>query len=105
VPVAILNNTATQDAYVDALTVVFGFPRHAFSLNVFNAAIYYKVGAINQGDYRGGNVNWETQEHYLAPSLSTFDDPTMEGFPSGYQFAGIQVRSAATGVPARVTVA
>jgi hypothetical protein len=100
-PVPYLNNVATQNGYVDALTVQFSFARKAFAVNVFNAAIYYKVGVTAQS---GRDIVWESDEHFLAPSLSTFEDPTAEGFAEGVKFAGIKLRSAVAGTPARVTV-
>jgi hypothetical protein len=101
-PVAYLNATSTQNTYVDALTVQFAFPRPAFSVNVFNAAIMYQVAVFGPA---GREANWEGGEHRLDPSLSTFDDPAGEGFPPGSKFAGIRIRSALSGVPAIVTVA
>lgn len=104
-----LNNAAvTSASYTDALTVVFGFARNAFALHTFNSAIYYKLGSIPLGTGRAGSPEWEAGEHYLAPSLSVFDDAPSEGLPAGSQFAGIQIRSAVSPVPAspaRVTVA
>lgn len=104
-PVPLLNNVATQDAYVDALTVQFARPRHAFSCNTFNNAIMYQLGYIADERPTTLDVQWETMEHQLVPSLSNFRDTTTEGLPPHTMFAGIRIRSAAVGVPARVTVA
>lgn len=102
-PVAILNNATTQDNYVDALTVVFAFPRLSFSLTISNKAVMYKlavVGASQSSD----DVSWEHLEHQLVPSLNSFRDPANEGFAPGSRYVGIQIRSAAAGQPASVTV-
>lgn len=107
-PAALLNNVAVVSAsYTDALTVVFSFGRRSFALNTFNSAIFYQL-AVTPASGQSGVPEWEMQEHYLAPSLSNFDDPTTEGFPEGRQFAGIRIRSAVDPVPtnpSRVTVA
>lgn len=96
-----LNNAATQDNYVDALTVAFGRPRQSFSLNVFNNAVYYTVGIVSTS---ARDIAWEPIEHYLTPSLSNFRNAELEGFPPGSMFAGVKLRSAAAGQSARVTV-
>jgi hypothetical protein len=101
VPVAYLNAVSTGDDYTDALTVVFPFARPAFSINVFNAAIMYQVGVLGPA---GREVTYEANEHRLDPSLSTFNNPTHEGFAPGSKFAGIRVRSAVAGASAIVTV-
>lgn len=71
-------------------------------MHVFNAAIYYRVGVNNPAETA---VNWEPGEHYLAQSLTSFRDPTLEGFPAGSRYAGVMVRSANSDTPARVTIA
>jgi len=103
VPVALLNNVATQDNYADALTVVFAFPRPAFSLNVTNKAVYYKLAVRGTSD-TSRDVSWEALEHQLVPSLNSFRDPANEGFAPGSKYVGIQIRSGATGQSANVTV-
>jgi hypothetical protein len=100
-PVANLNAASTQDAYVDALTVQFGFGRRAFSVNVTNAAVMYQVAILGPA---GRDADWEMLEHRLDPSLNTFDAPENEGFPPASQFAGIRLRSAVAATPAIVTV-
>lgn len=100
-PVAYLNNAATQDTYVDALTVAFSRGRPRFSMNVNGAAIYYKLGVIPP---TGRDIAWESTEHYLVPSLNTFTSPAAEGFPEGTLFAGIQIRSGALATPATVSI-
>lgn len=100
-PVAFLNNAATQDNYVDALTVFFPRPRRSFTLNCFNNALYYQLAIVSTSVR---DPAFEPAEHYLAPSNSNFADPEEEGFPPDVQFAGVKVRSAATGLPARVTI-
>lgn len=96
-----LNAVSTQNTYVDALTVQFAFPRKSFAVNVFNASVMYQVAVYGPA---GREPSWETLEHQLAPSLSSFDDPPSEGFPPGSQYAGIRIRSAIAGTPAVVTV-
>lgn len=100
-PVVQLNNVATQDAYTDTLTVLFARPRPSFALQVMNKAVFYKLAVAGVGT---NDVQWEMIEHQLVPSLNSFQSPVDEGFAPGAQFRGIQLRSAATGQPARVTV-
>lgn len=100
-PVAYLNNASTQDNYVDALTVQFAYARPAFTVQLYNAAIFYKVGVIGPANR---SIVWEGIEHYSAPAMLTFEDPVTEGFPPGSRFYGMQVRSAVAGVPGLVTV-
>jgi hypothetical protein len=104
VPVPNLNNVPTQDTYVDALTVEFPRARAGFSLNVFNAAVMYTLGYMTPGTRE---VQWQpvVTEAFIAPSLSSFHDPTKEGLPPGSAYGGIKLRSAVAGVPANVTVA
>ena len=99
---ASLNNVATSDAYTAATTVEFARARPGFTLQVNNAAVYYKLGSIRQG-YQ--TVEWEAGEHFLQPGIATFRNPTVEGLPADAAFGGIQLRSGATGLPAQVSVA
>lgn len=101
---AVLNNAATADGYTDALTAVFGRPRKGFALNVFNNAVMYQLGFVDAQYAYQGDIQWEAYEHHLTPSLTTFRDVITEGGPAGGGFAGVRVRSAATGLSARVTV-
>src|SRR6266536_2653031 len=98
-----LNNVATQDNYVEALTVIFSRPRPAFSLNVYNKAIAYTL-AITYADMRPGTWVWDSTEHHLAPSLSQFEDAVKEGLPAGALFAGVRIRTFLAGAPATVSV-
>lgn len=98
-PVWPLNNAQTQNAYVDALTVHFPTGRDHFSLQVYNAGVYYQLIA-----YDGQNYYADPTEHFLAPVLAGFDSPAAEGLAEGQQFGGIQLRSAVLGSPASVTV-
>jgi len=103
VPAGALNNVATQNTYVDALTVVFAYERpRGFTVQVNNAAVFYQLAwrFPTQRDY-----TWESGEHFIQPAIAGFRDPVTEGLPPGSVFAGIRLRSGATGVPARVTVA
>jgi len=103
-PVSLLNNVVVQATYVDALTVDFGRARDGFALHTFNSAIFYQLALF---PFAGGSIEWEAGEHYLAPSLSSFDSADAEGFV-GRKFGGIRVRSAVVPLPAspaRVTVA
>lgn len=102
-PVGQLNNAVTQDNYADALTVLFAIPRQAFTMNVSNKAIFYRLAVVGKSA-SSRDVSWEINEHQLVPSLSAFRDPSQEGFPPGSRFIGVQVRSAAVGIPASVTV-
>lgn len=99
---AALNNVATQDSYVDATTVTFMRARAGFTIQVNNAAVYYQVGHLLPGIPA---VNWEPGEHFLQPSIAAFKDPALEGLPMGAMFGAVRLRSAAAGVPARVSVA
>lgn len=101
-PVAQLNNVPTQNNYVDVLTVEFSHPRAGFSVQVFNAAVYYQVGVISPA---GRGTDWESLEHFMAPSYAMFRDPTSEGFAPNTKFAGIRFRSAVTNTPGNVSVA
>jgi hypothetical protein len=101
VPVPLLNNVATFDAYVDALTVVFPRGRAGFALNVANAAVSYQLAYIMPGDRE---PSWLTDERSLYPAFATFRDVKQEGLPDGSLFGGIRLRSFATATPARVTV-
>lgn len=103
-PVAQLNNALTQDAYADALTVQFARPRQAFSLHVFNKAILYTLGYVYADQANTADIQFDVAEHQLAPSLSDFANAALEGLPPNTIFAGIKIRSAAAGIPARVTV-
>lgn len=102
-PVAQLNNVATQDNYVDALTVVFARPRPSFSMNVSNKSVYYRLAVVGTS-VSSRDISWEMNEHQLVPSLNTFRNPESEGFAPDTRFIGVQVRSSAAGVPASVTV-
>lgn len=99
-PVWPLNNVSTQNAYVDALTVYFPFGRTSFSLQVYNAAVFYRLVTWEAPS----NYQSDATEHFLAPVLAGFDDPEKEGLGIGQMFGGIMIRSAVAGVPAKVTV-
>ena len=104
-PQTSLNNVAVQTTYVDDLTVDFGRARAAFALHVFSQAVFYQVALYPMA---GGSIEWESGEHFLAPSLSSFKSAEAEGFGANRQFGGIRVRSAVVPLPtvvARVTVA
>lgn len=101
-PVSALNNATVLDGYVDALTVDFGRGRPSFSMQVFNAGVYYQLALYPRG---GRDLEWEPGEHFLGPSLNSFRDPKSEGFPEDREFGGVRVRNSAAGVPASVTVA
>lgn len=107
-----LNFALTTDTYTDANTVVFPTPRDAFSVQVSNAAIFYTLAYILPIDPRDHARNarmqslaWDFMEHHTVQALLVFTDAVREGLPDGSWFAGIKVRSAATDVPARVTIA
>lgn len=101
--VPILNNVATGNVYSEALTCVFSYPKPAFALNVFNAAIFYQL-AIPGASGQSRDIVWDGFEHYLAPANTNFTDPNNEGFSGATTFAGVRIRSAVTGTPANVTV-
>lgn len=95
-----LNNISTQDNYVTALTAVFPIGRRAFSLQVYTAAVYYKVIAFRPPAF----YYVVEPEHFVAPVLANFTDPIKEGLQPGEIFGGILLRSAIAGSPAKVTV-
>lgn len=103
-PVPQLNNVATTDAYTDALTVIFARPRGTFSLHVYNKAAFYKLGYVYLDQSNTQDVQFESGEHYIIPTTSAFESTVKEGLPPDTIFAGIQLRSGATGQPSRVTV-
>lgn len=100
-PVANLNNVTTQNAYVDALTVVFARGRTGFALNVTNAVAAYQLAYLMPGDRE---PNWSSLEATMLPAFATFRDVQAEGLPSGSTFGGIRLRSFVAGTPAQVTV-
>ena len=72
-------------------------------MNVSNAAVYYQL-AVPGGSGFAGDIVWESLEHLLVPSLSSFSDPAKEGFLGARSFAAVRIRSALAGTPALVTV-
>ena len=94
------NNVSTADDYSDATTAQFPTGKPHFSLQVYNAAIYYQLIRFTSPN----NVQVDATEHFLAPVLAEFDDVLGEGLAVGDQFGGIRIRSAVAGVPAKVTV-
>lgn len=101
-PVAQLNNTETQNSYVDALTVEFPFMRPGFSLDISNATVYYQLAYMMPGDRQ---PVWQALETVKLPTLNSFNNPVMDGLPAGSLYGGIRLRSAIINTPARVTVA
>lgn len=97
-----LNAVSTSDTYTDACTEVFAYGRSSFSAQVSNAAVFYQLGVVPQG---GRGIQWEGGEHQTVPALLSFRDPASEGFAQGTTFAAVRFRSAASGTPAKVTVA
>lgn len=95
-----LNNVQTQDRYVDAVTAQFPIGRKHFSLQVYTAAVYYRLIVFRPPD----QYYEDPTEHFLAPVLADFNDPLEEGLQPGEYFGGIAFRSAKTGTPASVTV-
>jgi len=82
-----LVNAATADGYTTAATVVSSRrTRLVGSLNVSNAAVYYQLARTSPDD-------WDPDEAYLLPVVGSLDR----------QVFGIRFRSAAAGVPARVS--
>lgn len=102
-PVPQLNGVSTQDNYVDALTVVFPRLRASFAVHVSNNNIFYKL-LLPGPSGRSGDYQPEALEHQLVPSLSSFDDPSAEGYPGMPGFAGVMIRSGVVGSTAIVTV-
>lgn len=84
-----LNNTTTTDTYTQANTLQCPSAKRV-NLHVFNAAIYFRLGAT-PGVNPGAQA---TQEVFRAPGLYSMDR----------NFEQIEVRSAAAGVPAQVTI-
>lgn len=97
-----LNNVATQDAYADALTVLFARPRPAFTVQIANSSVYYQLAIADPMNPRV--PLWEDREHFITPAWFQFRDPAIEGFPDGSHFAGVRFRSGVAGNPARITV-
>jgi hypothetical protein len=97
-----LNNVATQDTYVDALTCVFLQPRSSFSVQVFNAAVLYKLLLVPANALRVGTYTADPFEKFYPPALGNFDEGDL---PLGQAFAGIMFRSAVAGTPGNVSVA
>lgn len=90
-----LNNQATTDGYTSAATVSCAGAQR-INLDVANAAIYYELG---DSEPRSGAVQWH-DEVFLAPSFRSLDPVGDEDTVAD----AIRVRSAAAGVPARVTI-
>jgi hypothetical protein len=101
-PVAGLNNVATQNTYVDALTVEFGRPRPGFTMQVNNAGVFYTLGYLMPNL---SGISWEPTEHFAQPAFIGFRNVATENLPPESSFGGVKIRSAATNVPARVSVA
>lgn len=95
-----LNNVQTQNAYVDAVTAQFPTGRPSFSLQVYNAGVFYRLIAFDPPN----NYQPDPTEHFLAPVLAGFDSAEAEGLHAGQVFGGIMLRSAVAGTPASVTV-
>lgn len=94
------NNIATQNAYVEATTARFPIGRQAFSLQVTGAGVIYKlIRFIPPFTYYEDDT-----EHQLQPVFANFTNPVKEGLQPGELFGGIMLRSASTGISARVTV-
>lgn len=100
-PVGRLNNTPTQNQYVESLTVRFPYPRDGFSVQVNTAAAYYQV-AVGRFNFR--DLEFEPTEHHTVPALLSFRSPEAEGFSPDAKYTGIRVRSATADIPAYVTV-
>lgn len=84
-----LNNVTTQNAYNAATTLVC--PNSVrLNLHVFNAGVYFRIGST-PGTSAGAQP---TGEIFRAPGLYSMD-----------RFCDqVEVRSAAAGVPAQVTI-
>lgn len=96
-----LNNATTADAYADAATVLFPRPTNAFSVQIYNAGVYYRVLLVPKDSLQSNAYQTDVYEHFLGPLLAAFDESDL---PAGSTFAGIQFRSALAGTPAQVTV-
>lgn len=101
--VPLLNLVATQNTYVDGLTVVFTVPRPSFSLQVVRAAIYYKILMARPGMPPGAYEDF-LLERVNGPVISNFSDPTHEGAPPGWTYAGVAVRSYTPNAPGLVSI-
>jgi hypothetical protein len=99
---AVLNNAPLGIDYTDAQTVIFPYPRSAFSVQVYNGAVYYRVGVLGPA---GRGIDYEAPEHFTVSSLLNFRDPHLEGFASGSLYAAIMFRSASPTVATQVTCA
>ena len=78
-------------------------PRPGFSVVVANKAIAYQCAYPSPSGGAQAYV-WESIEHQLVPSLSSFNDPAKEGYPGVSLFSGFRFKSFAVGVPAQVSV-
>jgi hypothetical protein len=96
----VVNNILSTDAYQE---VVFTARRPGFSVIVSNKAITYQC-AYPGASGASTDYVWESIEHQLVPSLSSFNDPAKEGYPGVSLFSGFRFKSAAVGVPGRVSV-
>lgn len=96
-----LNNAVTADTYVDAATVVFPRPTNSMSVQVFNAAAFYRLLLVPKDSLQAAGNSPDVVEHFVAPNTADFDESDL---PAGQAFAGIQFRSAVAGVPASITV-
>lgn len=82
-----LRNQATQDRYVDDLTVRLPGTERIF-FQVANAGVFYEADESDEG-----KGLW-TGERFLTPSIGSFDR----------RCSGLRFRSAVAGVPAQVSV-
>lgn len=96
-----LNNVQTADGYTAATEAVFPRPTNGFTIQVYNAAVYYTLLLVPTNSLRTEANQSDSVEHFLAPCAATFDESDL---PSGTAFAGIKFRSASPGIPAMVTV-
>lgn len=89
----VLNNIASQNAYV-AATTLYAPRSRRFELQVSTAAIFFQLGTILGMPCGVDSITWEAFE--------TFQKPGNVTIPKHAD--GIRIRSALAGTPAQVTI-
>lgn len=96
-----LNNVATADTYGDPATTIFPWATNAFSVQVYNASVAYRLLYVPKSSLQTAAYQADLAEHFIGPSFADFDESDL---PAGMTFAGVQFRSWVPGKSANVTV-